>query len=260
MIAWNKRTLRVLSRHPSHKIVRNAIRVPKGKLCVARFGSVTPTKNYDLEINTVQSIENTSNKLRMKQLFREAGVSSPEFYTDIFNCTIEKFPILAKLAYRSRGAGMRKINNQEELDQFRAEIRNRRRNHDNPYYFEQYYNYTKEYRIHVSILNDYFYTCRKVLRQEFSGSEQNWYRNDSNCNWLLENNEMFDKPETWNDIVADCIKALNALGLSIGGFDVRVSRDGRWQILEANSACSFGDVTGEVYTRQLNRIVENAFR
>lgn len=256
---WKSRYLRVLSRHPSHSVLRNAIRVPKGKLCVLRLGSVTPTNMYDLEINTVQSIENTANKRRMKELFVEAGVSSPKFYPDVFEAEVDVFPVLAKLTYRSRGAGMKKLNSQEELDNFRNSIRTRRKNATNPYYLEQYHNYTKEYRLHVSTLGECFYTCRKVLKQEFAGSENNWYRNDSNCNWLLEENESFDKPTTWDQIVADCVQALNALGLTIGCFDIRVAKNGRWMIIEANSAPSFGEKTSEAYFEELNKIIDNAF-
>lgn len=258
MKKWDKRSVRILSRHPSHSSIRNAIKTPTGKRVVLRLGSNTPTANYDLEINTVASIENTANKMKMKQLFYDAGVRSPKFYSDIFNAVVDKFPILAKKTYRSRGAGMVKINNQEELTSFLSNL-NMTRHNNNPYYFEQFHNYSKEYRIHVSELGGYFYTCRKMLRQEYAGTDSNWYRNNSNCIWILEENELFDKPSTWDDIVADCQRAREALGLSIGGFDVKVTQKGNWMILEGNSACSFGDITKEVYETELTNIVNKYF-
>lgn len=257
---WDKKSLRVFSRHPSHKAIRNIIPVPKGKTAVIRLGSISETRTpYDLEINTVKSIENTMNKMIMKSLFEEAGISSPKFYSDVFNSKIERFPVLAKLSYRSKGAGMKKLDSQEELDAFRDNVKNRAKNIDNPYYLEEFHNYSKEYRIHVSIAGGYFYTCRKMLKQEFAGGDKNWFRNDSNCVWILEENDLFDKPDTWDNIVEDCQKAREALGLSICGFDIKVNKKGNWKILEANSACSFGDKTSGFYINELNKIITNAF-
>jgi D-alanine-D-alanine ligase-like ATP-grasp enzyme len=273
-IKWKQGYVRVFSRHPSHNPLRNAIKT-LGKRVILRLGSVT-SPNYmpDIEINTVESIENTKNKYTMKKLFQSAGVHSPNFYP-LFNThaghwvdgefkhisfkdlsNILPYPVLAKKTYRSRGMGMMKLNNQEEFLEFIEEkVTNNRRHEANPYYLEEFKNYIKEYRIHVSELGNYFYTCRKVLRQEFAGTDNNWYRNDANSNWLLESNEAFDKPDNWDDIVKDCQKARETLGLSICAMDVKVTKDGRWAILEANSAPSFGDVTVEKYLLEITKII-----
>ena len=276
MIKWQKGYVRVFSRHPSHSPLRNSIKT-LGKEVIIRLGSVTsPTYVPDIEINTVESIENTKNKYTMKKLFRQAGVSSPKFYA-LFNNHAGKwhdnrfvhisfedlaneisYPILAKRTYRSRGAGMKKLNNSEELLNFiQSKVTDNRRHENNPYYLEEFKNYIKEYRIHVSELGNYFYTCRKVLRQEFSGTENNWYRNDTNSNWLVESNPNFDKPETWDSIVEDCQKARKALGLSVCAMDVKVTREGNWAILEANSAPSFGEKTVEKYILEITKIMFN---
>jgi len=273
MVKWNKESVRIFSRHPSHNSIRNKIYVPRNKHIIFRLGSLsTPRRKADLEINTVESIQNTMNKITMKKLFYASGVKSPEFYllyNDVggiyedngfkfisFEDLSNKFnyPILAKKTYRSRGRGMKKLDTKEEfLDFIENYIKNNRRHHQNPYYIEEYKNYTKEYRIHCSALGGYFYTCRKMLKGD---AEDRWYRNDSNSTWFLEDNPQFDKPETWDQIVEDCNNARKALGLFIGGADVRVNKKGEHMIIEMNSACSLGEKTALAYIRELEKIVK----
>lgn len=65
--------LRVLSRHPSTSGIRNSILVPKVK-AVYRHGSTTDG-GFEYEINTVDSVKVSSDKLKMKQSFDRAEVS-----------------------------------------------------------------------------------------------------------------------------------------------------------------------------------------
>lgn len=280
-IRFNPKYLRVLSRHPSHKIIRNHILVPEGITACVRFGSNTPG-NYDVEINTVESIENTKNKFKMKELFTKAKVSSPLHFkldrfgtastlnvdsnqyedVDISEYLGENQSLLAKRTYRSKGVGMLKINTIEEYNTFIASsVSNNRYNTRNPYYLEVFKNYSREYRIHVSVCGNYFYANRKMLRKDFQNTKDNWYRNDSNSVWFLENNELFDKPLKWEEMIQDLQKARAGLGLDICGFDVKTNKKGDWQILEANSACSFGDTTNKVtyvssvYLAELGNII-----
>ena len=129
-LKWKSGYARIFSRHPSHSILRNKI-LTKLKVYI-RFGSLTETKGRrpDIEINTVQSIINTMNKLTMKRLFRTAKVRSPVFYelsttgvsyldkdSQLIILTDDEFvkqasyPLIAKLMYRSRGQGMKKLAN-----------------------------------------------------------------------------------------------------------------------------------------------------
>lgn len=276
---WDKGTLRVFTRHPSYNFVRNKIKTGK-KYIVARFGSLSNIGNPDYEINSIQSIENCMNKLTMKRLFWENGVSSPSYitvddknaltlykrgsnepiiyknYNDFLESSGISFPLLAKKTYRSRGQGMIIITSAASFNNFMQEyIINNKKNINNPYYFEVYKNYTREYRIHVSELGGYFYTCRKVLKND-TPQEKRYFRNSKNCAWLLEENPSFNKPKTWEQIIEECQKARKALGLSITGIDLKVSKDGRFVILEANSACSLdGEVVSRKYEAELTNIV-----
>ena len=257
---FDKSFLRIFSRHPSHKEIRNSIVMPKGVVGILRLGSITsPTYKVDLEINTVASIENTKDKFKMKELFANAGVSSPKFYElfDLEKVRSEiKFPVIAKRTFRSRGMGMQKIDTPEEFELFLTTyIIKNKYNERNPYYLEEFKNYAREYRVHISKMGGYFYCCRKMLKSDYAGSESNWYRNDSNSVWIREENEMFHKPETWDTIIQDCQNARESLGLDIGAFDVKVNMKGDWAILEGNSAPSFGEITSKKYIVELTKIV-----
>lgn len=270
---WSLRNLRVKSRHPSHSVLRRkngGILVPV--LACVRFGSLTEWSRRDpntgrvYELNSVEAIKTSMNKLLMKEAFTENEVSTADWWTirEIEQQEEIPFPILAKLKFGSRGRGMVRINNQEELTNFlnRGETRTRDR-----YIFERYYNYVREYRLHVS-KDGCFYACRKMLKSD-TPEEQRWFRNDSNCVWYLEDNEAFDRPVNWNSIVQECVKALNAVGLDFGACDVRVqgstNGDGerrespKFIIVEINSAPSFGEVTAEKYKKELPKILKSKY-
>ena len=264
----------IRSKHPTHQHLRDALDRVK-KRVVVRLGSTTTLQEiYQkkglssqqlanvVEINTVAAIENSSSKLRMKRCFTQAGVKTADWFqgqsrADLLQWAEDKYPIISKSHNGSRGEGNAKHDNRESLERF---LNNHNMGH---YIFEKYYSFNREYRLHVTA-DGCFYTCRKVLKSDTPESER-WYRNDSNSNWLVEENPSFDKPVNWNQIVEECVKALNAVGLDIGGFDVkvqsrtdsreRVRQNPDFIVIESNSACSHGDITAVKYREQLNNII-----
>ena len=261
-MSFKKRYLRVLSRHPSHDCLRkpgwkrekqsDKARTPRGILlpvkAVIRFGSQKQSRTK-IQINSAEAVQNSSNKVRMKTCFDKAGVRTPKWWTSYARLTENevKFPLVGKRINGSRGQGMQLINNQEELEAYHARNRNAM--------YERFHNYTREYRLHVWA-GGCFYTCRKMLKND-APENKKWCRNDENCVWILEDNELFDKPATWQNIVNDCVKALKAVDLDVGACDVKVATDGRHQIIEINSAPSFGETTEEKYREIIPKIVES---
>jgi hypothetical protein len=76
----------IRSRHPSHSVVRNKIKLPFRT--VIRFGSTTELEDTidkgggRIEINTVEAIKNSASKLRMKNCFTlKAGVKTADWWT-----------------------------------------------------------------------------------------------------------------------------------------------------------------------------------
>ena len=274
---------RIFSRHPSHSILRakNQTLPLLPFRSVIRLGSSTESDGR-LEINTVEAVKNSASKLLMKQKFTEAGVKTASWCTlsleletgdykygeyDAFknNSIITEqesdnaintlnYPIVAKSHYGSRGIGNTKFNTKEELE---AWLPNKNLNN---YIFEAFCKMTREYRLHVTKFGC-FYTCRKLVRND--APEDTWQKHDDVCNWVLEENPSFKKPKNWDDIVADCVKAKDALGLDICAFDVGVqgAKDGverenpEWIIFESCSAPSFGNITGQEYIKILPKLL-----
>ena len=263
----------ILSRHPSHSILRakNQTLPLLPFRSVIRLGSTTVSDGR-LEINTAQAVKNSASKLLMKQKFTEAGVKTANWYTfsnylfypngdltlggtdQTRGIETIEYPIVAKSLFGSRGIGNTKINNQEELE---AWLLGKNLNN---YIFEAFCKMTREYRLHVTKFGC-FYTCRKLVKSD--APEDTWQKHDDVCNWVLEENPSFKKPKNWDAIVADCIKAKDALGLDICAFDVGVqgAKDGverenpEWIIFESCSAPSFGNITGQEYIKILPKLL-----
>jgi hypothetical protein len=266
-VKFNSRYVRFLTRHPSHSVLRKnnkGILVPE--LAVVRLGSTTKS-NIPIQINSIEAVKTSSNKLLMKAAFESGEVESTEWWNNadsmresLSNSELElgddgelKHSILAKKVYGSRGRGMVKLDTREQLNNFLN-------GNTSGYYFERYYNYTREYRLHVT-KEGCFYTCRKML-VEGTPDDRKWFRNDSNCTWFLEDNPDFAKPGNWEEIEENCVKALTSVGLDVGACDVRVrgkSKDGhhKFKIIEINSAPSFGEKTAEEYRKIIPKLVKS---
>lgn len=257
----------IRSRHPSHRGLRGALtKLPFRS--VVRLGSLTQLEDAAsingsrVELNSAESIRNSSNKLKMKTCFSENGVKTAEWIRATSGAQIAgwvtEYPIVAKSLFGSRGNGNTLIKSAAELTSWliNKDLSN--------YIFEKYYNYNKEYRLHVSA-DGCFYTCRKMLKQEFKDHPNSWQRHDDNCVWILEENINFERPSNWSTIVEHCVKALNSCGLDFGACDLRVQnnidRDGNRRanpdfiVVEINSAPSFGQVTLEKYKEVLPQLL-----
>lgn len=264
------RTLRVFSRHPSHAQLRDKITLPF--LACIRFGSTNPgTLPYVVEMNSAESIKNSSNKRLMKECFQQNGVKTADWFITkdgkLFegNAVLQMnelpYPIVAKHIHGSRGEGNYLLKNQDELS---AWLKGKTLGN---YIFERYTPFVREYRLHLSALGC-FYACRKMLKQDTPEAEK-WHRHDTNSVWILEDNQAFDKPSNWNDIVAEGVKAIAAVGLDVGCIDLRVqsAKDSKdrvrenpeFFVIETNSAPSFGDITYQKYLENIPVIAKNLF-
>jgi glutathione synthase/RimK-type ligase-like ATP-grasp enzyme len=268
----------IRSRHPSHSILRrrNSKVLPLLPFkSLVRFGSITTIKDTvseggdRIEINTVEAVKNSSNKLKMKQCFDADNIISADWihtsicssaeFDDWFNSI--KFPVISKSLYGSRNNGNVKHDTLEGLEKW---MKNRDLKN---YIFEKFYNYAREYRLHVTE-DGCFYTCRKMLKQGTPDKDK-WFRNDTHCVWIMEENDSFDKPCNWDKVVKESVKALNAVGLDMGAVDLKIQsaktekgnlrKDPSFIVIEINSAPSFGDITQEKYTKQIPIILKKKY-
>lgn len=265
---------KVFSRHPSHSNLRSELPLFRFR-SVIRLGSTTSGAIFkpQVEINSIQGVINSANKFLMKQCFNQANIKTADWYT--FNSANSEimfldrklnasvsindlpYPILSKHIHGSRGTGNVKHNTPEELKAWMVD-----KDLSN-YIFEKFYTYFREYRLHVTE-NGCFYTCRKMLKND-TPENKRFQRHDDNCVWILQDNEKFDEPINFNDIIQDCVKALKQLGLDIGAFDVKVQsatnskgqrrKSCEYIIIESCSAPSFGTLTHKHYLQQLTNLI-----
>jgi len=277
---------RIRSRHPSHNVLRHTennlpmmpfrSRIRLGSTNVLRSSDRVPV----VELNSIEAIKNSSNKLRMKTCFTEKGVKTADWWVkndanigkeftfaneddDNRDCDLEElsFPIISKSLFGSRGLGNKKHDTAKQL---KAWLEGKDLS---KYIFEKYYNYNREYRLHVNN-EGCFYTCRKMLKSD-TPQEARWYRNDAHCVWILEDNESFDKPSNWEEVITESVKALNAVGLDFGAIDLRIQsakksngdvrETPKFIAVEINSAPSFGDKTEEAYIQEIPKMLRDKY-
>jgi len=213
----------IRSRHPSHNVLRGTLGYFPVR-SVIRLGSTTELEDGKrrIEINTPEAINNSSSKLRMKRCFAQADVKTANWYTytapffysegNKKDGTLAvqglKFPIIAKGIFGSRGNANTKLDTAAALTSFLKgkDTAN--------YIFEEFFDGSREYRFHIST-NGVFLTWRKLRRND-TPNNQRWFFNNQNCNWVSEQHALYNKPSTYNEIVRECVKALNSVGLDIG--------------------------------------------
>lgn len=215
-----------------------------------------------LEINSPKSCILSNDKIKMKRRFVHAKLPTAEWFTvKSINSGRQKIAywltqwnsIIVKHKHSSKGNGIYLIENIDDYDKFIQAA-------ERPimeYVFERYYTYSREYRLHVT-KDGCFFANRKMLKED---AEVRWHRHDNNSVWILEDNELFNRPDNWNEIVKSCVSALKSLGLDIAAFDVKVQKSDvknpKWIILESNSAPALGDITREKYKEVLLKMIEN---
>lgn len=289
---WHKpkvpktRILSVRSRHPSADSLKGVIRVPFA--AIYRHGSTTESELRH-EINSIDCVRTSSSKLLMKKAFDKGGVkhlpwlplSAGTVQGDCFVSgeTKLKFPLIVKSRYGSRGEGNHKIDTPKDFNTFLSKGVTKAN-----YIVEPYFSGPVEFRIHIS-KDGPIYSLRKMLKTNIP-EEKRWVRNDDTCVWITEfaqnrtangkfisfkvqDNSKFDRPGNWNEIVEECKKALKAVGGDLLAVDVKSqsSYDSKkhrrekveFYILEVNSAPSMGEITTEIYKRELPAILRSKY-
>lgn len=252
----------------SAKDLRGNIELPFRS--IVRLGSLTPTqeilpKSYKLgkqiiECNTVDAIENSRDKLLMKSCFALNNIPQTKWYEleDIINSNLDilNYPIIAKKICGFKGHGMMKLDTKEELSNFLNTT------NTNGYYFEEYFNGSAEYRLHVS--NGGCFMAWRKLRKNDTPDDKRWYFNSDHCNWVNENHELFNKPSNWNEMINQSVNALNAVGLDIGSVDLRCQSPKKdnpiFKIIEINSAPSLGEQGIEAYKIEITSILYKKYQ
>ena len=262
-----KRKVSVISRHPSHKQFDFPMFDKRIRL---RFGSQsTFTATKDIDFPSKEAIKNTSNKWRMKKLFAEHGVKSPQYsffdpvkwktmietgnhysHDHVLDCIqshpddlvgkiIPKFELIFKELNHSRGEGIHFVNSHEDILKI---IENGKKG-----YVEQVIDNHREFRVHVCDGNA-FYVDEKLPREEGHTA-----RIKNLANGYKYRNRSISRPYP-REIKEESIKAVKALGIEFGAVDICVGEDGTINVFEVNSAMGLRTKTRELYQEQLIKL------
>lgn len=233
---------------------------------IARHNGTKPSKYT--EINTAEACSISGNKILMKEHFTRAKINTAPWFqfsdkgldanTQKIKHYLKKWKtLIVKHKYSSKGNGIYLIKDIEEFIKLWNEIFCQSYNN---YIIEKYYSYSREYRIHITE-DGYFLADRKMLKND---AEVRWHRHAENSVWIKEENPQFNKPNNWDDIVKDCVAALEAVHLDIGAVDVKVQSSKeltpKWIILEINSAPALGEDSIIRYKEVLNLLIDNNVR
>jgi len=252
-----RKFVRIRTKNSTSRPLRKAILTDHWAIC--RLGSVTETEDTGLghlnpiEVNTTESIRNSRDKIRMKSCFRKLRIPQASWWT--FDKKIDPiklpYPIVIKRIYGFQGRGMKLISTPDE---FRFWL-DRHPDLDG-WYFEQYHNYAREYRLHVSSSDGVFLSWRKL---RLKTATERWFFNSQNCEWYGEQHKLFDRPKSWDKMCRAAVKALKSCGLDIGAVDIRVQSnrndDPQFIVCEINSAPALGELGVERYKEVIANII-----
>lgn len=252
---------------------------------IIRLGSLTESniitsRSTYVEINKVAAIKVSRDKLKMKEAFTQNKVKTADWYTSYedhydgsgkwkfknqtTNETVDiktlPFPMLSKSRTGQGGVGNTLHDDFKSLESWMKgkDLSN--------YIFEKFYNYAREYRLHVT--KDGCFLAWRKLRKE--NAKERWYFNSDNCVWAGEENPLFNKPVNWDNVIKDSVNALNAAGLDIGAVDVRiqsandkqkkVSESPDYLVLEVNSAPSLGELGTKFYYKEILKLINQKLK
>lgn len=206
---------------------------------VVRLGGNGSYGSYDIQINSQNSINNSINKSKQKQLLIEGGCKT----LPILDMPI--FPCVVKGIVRSCGTHVIVCRNEQEYNVAANKMQPCR-----GHIIEPLFEATGEYRLHCT-REEIFFAVKKIKRNpsDIIINHENHY-----------NVREFPKPRLWDQIKAECLKAMRILDLDIACFDVMYSSANDTQhdffIAEANTNPELLTNTFNAYTSALDKLIK----
>ena len=261
MKKYLKRFARIRTRNFTAQPLRKAILTDHK--AVVRLGSTTPTTRIFpnttgiVEINTVDAIQNSRSKLRMKNCFEKEKIPQADWWCNLNGVNLIElpYPMVVKRVFGFQGHGMQLLNDYKELNSW---IDQHPHWDIDGWFFEKFYNYAREYRLHVAKDIGVFLSWRKLRTKD---AKERWFFNSINSNWVGEDHELFDRPKPWKLMEKAAIDCLKATGLDIGAVDIRVQSNDKdnpsFIVCEINSAPALGDYGIEQYKEVIKKLINN---
>lgn len=201
---------------------------------VINWGNSSLTRQIDgVELlNKPEAVDVSIDKLRTFRVLSEAGVSIPEFTTNVAQARVwieQGRKIVCRTKLRSYGGDGIVI--AESADELVAAL-----------LYVRYIPKQDEYRVHV-FRDRVFFVQRKARKNDVPDENVNWAVRNLAGGFIYANQDV----DVSDEIKQSCIRAITALGLDFGAVDVIVTPRGRHFILEVNTACGLSGTTLEKY-------------
>lgn len=188
---------------------------------IIRWGTREPiTCHNSIIYNKSGAIANATDKLASRQLFAEKGVSTPRLLNQVDD--YREGIIIARPFVHSKGSNFVVLNTKEELE----------KHWRTGWYYSEFVDKVREFRVHCG--------HGKVLalmeKHNPNNGNHAWNRaqNDTEPFTRIKQSES-DEQELRN-VLVEGLKAVDALGLDMGGVDVMLDKNGIAYVLEVNTA------------------------
>lgn len=116
--------------------------------------------------------------------------------------------------------------------------------------YTKYIDKSQEYRVHV-FRGEAFFIQRKARKLDVPDDEVNWKVRNLKGGFIYANKEVLIDDEGKEQ----AIKAVGTLGLDFGAVDLVLGRDGRYYVLEVNTACGLAGTTLDKYVEQFRKVM-----
>lgn len=214
---------------------------PKGKKIVIRMGGNMPYANYPIQINSVEAIKTSTDKLKMKLIFIQNGIPTSQIGN------VNNFPVVVKGIKRSQGSGVFICKDEKELAAAIKKVEEK----NNGFYLEQYFPAMREFRLHVSKWEGVFFEVEKKRNDGHYG-ELGVIKYENHYNV-----RQFIRPANWEAIRQSAVAALKAQGLDIAAYDIGLDAQGNYAFYESNTGPELLKNTLEEYRKTLQKYIDS---
>lgn len=242
--------LRVFSPNHSCAPLRNIV---FNKRILFRFGSTTPlvSKYKYLEINSIEGVIASSNKITMKKVFDKLNIHHSKWINSTNKQLIVNFfdkykMLIAKHKRSSQGKDIYYIDTLEKLQELLNTVDLK------DFVFEEYNFFPSEYRMHVDRDYGCFYACKKILKED---ADVEWHKHANNSVFVRVKEDTI-LPDCWNSIIEDCQKICQDMNMNILCFDILCCNDS-FIIVETNSAPALADFGLTYYANHIQKYYGN---
>lgn len=120
--------------------------------------------------------------------------------------------------------------------------------------YTKYIEQEQEYRVHVFLGNAFFFQ-RKARKKAVPDDKVNWKIRNHDNGFIFAHKEVV-VPRAGFDIA---VLAVHHLGLDFGAVDLMQGKDGKWYVIEVNTACGMEGTTLQKYAEQFEQYYADFF-